>query len=102
MRPLDWFVLVGCLILVVGYGTWRGHGSNTVKKYMLAGNFYALVCDRFFDYGDTSQRHHVHIHDGSIVCRWHAFRAVLLRAADCNDHLVGDPRAELAVRSSHA
>jgi Na+/proline symporter len=46
MRPLDWFVLFGCLILVVGYGTWRGHGSNTVKKYMLAGNsmpWYAIA-----------------------------------------------------------
>jgi hypothetical protein len=46
MRPLDWFVLVGCLTLVVGYGTWRGHGSNTVKKYMLADNsmpWYAIA-----------------------------------------------------------
>lgn len=46
MRPLDWCVLVGCLALVVGYGTWRGRGSNTVKKYMLAGNsmpWYAIA-----------------------------------------------------------
>ena len=46
MRPLDWSVLVGCLALVVGYGTWRGRGSNTVKKYMLAGNsmpWYAIA-----------------------------------------------------------
>jgi Na+/proline symporter len=46
MRPLDWFVLVSCLTLVVGYGTWRGRGSNTVKKYMLAGNsmpWYAIA-----------------------------------------------------------
>src|ERR1700720_1721278 len=46
MRPLDWFVLVGCLLLVVGYGTWRGRGSNTVKKYMLASNsmpWYAIA-----------------------------------------------------------
>jgi Na+/proline symporter len=46
MRPLDWFVLVGCLILVAGYGTWRGRGSNTVKKYMLGGNsipWYAIA-----------------------------------------------------------
>jgi Na+/proline symporter len=46
MRPLDWFVLVGCLASVVGYGTWRGRGSNTVKKYMLAGNsmpWYAIA-----------------------------------------------------------
>jgi Na+/proline symporter len=46
MRPLDWFVLTGCLVLVVGYGTWRGRGSNTVKKYMRAGNtmpWYAIA-----------------------------------------------------------
>jgi Na+/proline symporter len=46
MRPLDWFVLAGCLALVVSYGTWRGRGSNTVKKYMLAGNsmpWYAIA-----------------------------------------------------------
>ena len=46
MRPLDWIVLACCLVLVVGYGTWRGRGSNTVKKYMLAGNsmpWYAIA-----------------------------------------------------------
>ena len=46
MRPLDWYVLIGCLGLVVGYGTWRGRGSNTVNKYMLAGNsmpWYAIA-----------------------------------------------------------
>jgi Na+/proline symporter len=46
MRPLDWIVLASCLALVVGYGTWRGRGSNTVNKYMLAGNsmpWYAIA-----------------------------------------------------------
>ena len=46
MRPLDWFVFTVCLALVVGYGTWRGRGSNTVKKYMRAGNsmpWYAVA-----------------------------------------------------------
>ena len=46
MRPLDWIVLASCLALIVGYGTWRGRGSNTVKKYMLAGNsmpWYAIA-----------------------------------------------------------
>src|SRR5579872_3798574 len=46
MRPLDWLVLAACLALVVGYGTWRGRGSNTVKKYMRAGNsvpWYAIA-----------------------------------------------------------
>ena len=46
MHPLDWFVVVGCLALLVGYGTWRGRGSNTVQKYMRAGNsmpWYAIA-----------------------------------------------------------
>jgi SSS family transporter len=46
MRPLDWYVLIGCLSLVVGYGTWRARGANTVKKYMLAGRsmpWYAMA-----------------------------------------------------------
>ena len=46
MRPLDWCVLAGCLALVVSYGTWRGRGSNTVKKYMRGGNampWYAIA-----------------------------------------------------------
>ena len=48
MRPLDWLVLGGCLALVVGYGLWRGRGSNTntVNKFMLAGNtmpWYAIA-----------------------------------------------------------
>jgi len=46
MRLLDWCVLAGCLALVVSYGTWRGRGSNTVKKYMRAGNsmpWYAMA-----------------------------------------------------------
>ena len=46
MRPLDWFVLAGCLAIVVGYGTWRGRGSNTMKKYMVAGRtmpWYAIA-----------------------------------------------------------
>ena len=46
MRPLDWYVLIGCLSLVVGYGTWRARGANTVRKYMLAGRsmpWYAMA-----------------------------------------------------------
>lgn len=46
MRPLDWGVLIGCLALVVGYGTWRGRGSDTMSKYVRAGNsmpWYAIA-----------------------------------------------------------
>jgi Na+/proline symporter len=48
MRPLDWCVLIGCLSFVVGYGMYRGRGSNsnTVRRYMRAGNsmpWYAIA-----------------------------------------------------------
>ena len=45
MRPLDWVVLVGWLILIVGYGLYRGRGSGTVNSYLLAGKtmpWYAM------------------------------------------------------------
>ena len=46
MRPLDWFVLVASLVLVVAYGLWRSRGSDTVNKYLLAGKtmpWYAMA-----------------------------------------------------------
>src|SRR6202023_1104626 len=46
MRLLDWSVLIGCLVFVVSYGTWRGRGSDNLPKYMLAGNsmpWYAIA-----------------------------------------------------------
>jgi SSS family transporter len=46
MRPLDWVVLVASLLLIVGYGLWRGRGANTVGKYLLAGRtmpWYAMA-----------------------------------------------------------
>ena len=46
MRPLDWLVLIGCLVFVVAYGIWRGRGSNTVSKYIQAANsmpWYAIA-----------------------------------------------------------
>ncbi len=45
MRPLDWVVLVLWLVLLVGYGLWRGRGSNTVNQFLLAGKtmpWYAM------------------------------------------------------------
>src|SRR6476469_4614642 len=36
MRTLDWVVLFACLISLVSYGLYRGRGSNTVSKYLLA------------------------------------------------------------------
>jgi len=45
MRPLDWVVLIGSLLFIVLYGLWRGRGSDTVSKYLLAGKtmpWYAM------------------------------------------------------------
>jgi Na+/proline symporter len=45
MRPLDWAVLVGSLLSIVAYGLYRGRGSNTVDRYLLAGKtmpWYAM------------------------------------------------------------
>src|SRR3954468_10168552 len=45
MRTLDWLVLVGWLLSLVGYGLYRGRGSSTVNKYLLAGKtmpWYAM------------------------------------------------------------
>ena len=46
MRPLDWIVLVGALVSMVVYGLYKGRGSNTVNKYLLAGKtmpWYAMA-----------------------------------------------------------
>jgi Na+/proline symporter len=45
MRPLDWIVMFGWLVAIVGYGLYRGRGSNTVDRYLLAGKtmpWYAM------------------------------------------------------------
>jgi Na+/proline symporter len=45
MRTLDWVVLFAWLISLVSYGLYRGRGSNTVSKYLLAGKsmpWYAM------------------------------------------------------------
>jgi SSS family transporter len=46
MRPLDWVVLALSLVGIVAYGLWRGRGSDTVNKYLLAGKtmpWYAMA-----------------------------------------------------------
>ncbi|HLY17543.1 MAG TPA: sodium:solute symporter [Bryobacteraceae bacterium] len=46
MRPLDWVVLVGSLTSIIAYGLYRGRGSNTVDRYLLAGKsmpWYAMA-----------------------------------------------------------
>jgi SSS family transporter len=37
VRLADWLVMCGSLAFVVLYGLWRGRGSNSVNKYLLAG-----------------------------------------------------------------
>src|SRR6266852_1554120 len=46
MRPLDWVVLCGTLAFIVSYGLYKGRGSDTVNKYLLAGKtmpWYAMA-----------------------------------------------------------
>ncbi|MGA2725321.1 MAG: sodium:solute symporter [Bryobacteraceae bacterium] len=46
MRPLDWIVLITALVSMVLYGLYRGRGSNTVDRYLLAGKtmpWYAMA-----------------------------------------------------------
>jgi Na+/proline symporter len=45
MRPLDWIVLITSLVSIVLYGLYRGRGSDTVDRYLLAGKsmpWYAM------------------------------------------------------------
>src|SRR4030088_262179 len=46
MTTLDWIVLFSWLAFLVFYGLWRGHGSNSVNQYLLAGKtmpWYAMA-----------------------------------------------------------
>ena len=46
MRTGDWAVLLASLIGIVVYGLWKGRGSNTTEKYLLAGKsmpWYAMA-----------------------------------------------------------
>jgi len=46
MRPLDWVVLGGALTAIVSYGLYKGRGSDTMSKYLLAGKtmpWYAMA-----------------------------------------------------------
>ena len=37
MQSLDWFILIGTLLFIVGYGSWKTRGSQTVKDYIKGG-----------------------------------------------------------------
>ncbi len=38
MQSLDWIVLVATLLAIVGYGTWKTRGRNSVQDYIRGGN----------------------------------------------------------------
>jgi len=38
MQTLDWIVLIGTLLTIVGYGTWKTRGSKNVQEYVRGGN----------------------------------------------------------------
>ncbi len=38
MQTLDWIVLIGTLLTIVGYGTWKTRGSKNVEEYIKGGN----------------------------------------------------------------
>ncbi len=38
MQTLDWIVLVGTLLAIVSYGTWKTRGSKNVQDYIRGGN----------------------------------------------------------------
>jgi uncharacterized sodium:solute symporter family permease YidK len=45
MRTLDWVVMCGWLVSLVSFGLYRGRGSSTTNKYLLAGRtmpWYAM------------------------------------------------------------
>lgn len=45
MKPFDWVVLFGWIVFLVAYGLYRGRGSDSVDKFLLAGKtmpWYAM------------------------------------------------------------
>lgn len=38
MLPLDWIILVGTLVFIVAYGSWKTRGSKNVQDYIKGGN----------------------------------------------------------------
>ncbi|WP_027127148.1 sodium:solute symporter [Gelidibacter mesophilus] len=38
MLTLDWIVLIGTLVFIVAYGTWKTRGSKNVEDYLKGGN----------------------------------------------------------------
>jgi len=36
LSSFDWFVLIGTLVFIVSYGTWKSRGSKNIDEYLLA------------------------------------------------------------------
>ncbi len=38
MATIDWYLLIGTLLFIVGYGVWKTRGRKNVNEYVLGGN----------------------------------------------------------------
>jgi len=38
MSTIDWMILIGTLLFIIGYGYWKTRGAQSVDDYVLAGN----------------------------------------------------------------
>lgn len=38
MSTIDWMILIGTLLFIIGYGYWKTKGAQNVEDYVLAGN----------------------------------------------------------------
>ncbi len=38
MSTIDWMILIGTLLFIIGYGYWKTRGAQNVEDYVLAGN----------------------------------------------------------------
>lgn len=38
MSTIDWIILIGTLLFIIGYGYWKTRGAQSVEDYVLAGN----------------------------------------------------------------
>ena len=80
----------GC-IFIVSYGLYRGRGSTTVNKYMLAGKtmpWYAMGLSIMATQASAITFIST---TGQSLCRRHALRAVLFRSADRDGDSVARP-----------
>ena len=98
MRPLDWVVMFSWLTFIVSYGIYRGRGSTTVNKFLLAGKtmpWYAMGLSIMATQASAITFIST---TGQSLRRWHALRAVLFRTPDRDADSVRDCRSHLSPR----